>query len=250
MQFKGMIVVILANMIGKQLTHLLKTAPMIGLWVLFGCQTPVPRPNNFTEKEIQLKDEQALPIAKVKVSVPIAFDTLLVWVDYSDCGGCETYKYRLTNAKGCLSQESGFFTSNYCLDSIYQFTVELSAANLPIPIDTATLEQIKHNDTNKHQDAWRRSYTRYQGRIETIHGKPFIMIRSTGRTFFSQDRDVEIFQAITCVAGRTVAFVCVCKDGNCPDFDAEAGYMLRSVVIDTLFEMDKNNIEKESFKKR
>lgn len=55
-------------------THLLKTAPIIGLCLLFGCQTPVPRPNNFTEKEIQLKDEQALPIAKVKVSVPIAFD--------------------------------------------------------------------------------------------------------------------------------------------------------------------------------
>lgn len=61
----------------QQPTCLLKIAPII--WVLFGCQTSVPRPNNFTEKEIQLKDEQALPIAKVKVSVPIAFDTLLVW---------------------------------------------------------------------------------------------------------------------------------------------------------------------------
>jgi hypothetical protein len=216
----------------QQHTHFLKTAFIIGLSVLFSCQTTVPRPSNFTEKEIQLTDNRALPIAKVKVSVPIAFDTLLVWVDYSDCGGCETYKYRLTSSKGCLSQESGFFTSNYCQDSIYQFTVELSAANLPIPIDTVTLENIKHNDTNKHQDAWRRSYTRYQSQIETIHGKPFILIRTTGRTFYSQDRDVETFTAITCVAGRTLSFVCVCKDGNCPDFDAAAGYMLRSVVID------------------
>jgi len=61
------------------------------------------KPEGFVERTVFLEDDYPdTPFCKVNLFIPPEFDTLLKWVDYSDCTCCDLKKYRFTSSKGCF----------------------------------------------------------------------------------------------------------------------------------------------------
>jgi hypothetical protein len=124
---------------------MIRGALLLILVVALSCHRGrMEKPEQFDSKEFVLKDlYRDTPFARVLIYVPAELDTLLVWVDDSDCPCCEQKKYRFTNAKGCLFQESGFMYRDQCLDSIRRLTiVHQCAGRDKIQLDTAFLNRF------------------------------------------------------------------------------------------------------------
>lgn len=214
---------------------LMKLMVSILVVFLFGCNVSEPLPpDNFIEKTVTLtKDFSDTPIGRVKLFVPIEFDTLLSWFDYSDCGGVK--KYRLTNSRSCLKQESGFFKSidSVCTDSIFRLTIEAGEQLKERPLDSNELNSLVDYTTNIHKDAgyplpvWNRK------EIQRINKLDYIVL-DYPLTSVTTNYPYQQIVAHTCLKNLWITIRIECCQKDCSGFSEKAYQMLKSIKIDTI----------------
>jgi hypothetical protein len=185
----------------------------------------------------------------VQLFVPAKYDTLLIWNDRSDAGGMP--KYRFTNSKGCLLQESGFLKpeGTYCTDTLDRLTIE-TQQSFGLGLDTVSLERMAYMSEaeKRHHEMMHRVYPAWKAPIlkemkrERINGRTFVI-----KQFYGSWKLVpEPYKHLTAVTELkqgpslwVTAFHFECKQQDCHDFAKNAYTVLQSVKIDTLSAGDK-----------
>jgi hypothetical protein len=220
--------------------HQLLLTSLFGILIalFITCQSERPElPADFHQHTVILA--QTYPpeqFAVVTIFLPPSYDTLLQWVDRSDCGGCcNVVKYRFTNSRSCLLQESGFLKSRFCPDTfaINQLTIQHQDLDCgTVPIDTALLRaaleaQSREDEIFKFAAQWKRR------EIRRIGGYDFLLEELTA---YSKrlDRPTHQLSAMTFVTGACVSFIWECEPDDFAGPMDDAYAMLYSIRIDTL----------------
>lgn len=186
-------------------------------------------PENFVAKTVWLHDlYQDTSFCKVNLWVPAEFDTLLQWVDWSDCTCCDEKKYRFTNSDGCLIKESGFFKTSFCKDSFYRLTISNQCAGEDLfTMDTILLNKIyerKNNDVLLNPQ-WKNKEIKY------INERPYIILHYFGQDYYA-GKPFEQIIAITQFNKTSISFRWECCQPECPDFSKKAYQTLESIKIE------------------
>lgn len=211
-------------------------APILLLFIFASCQNEERvKPLNYVEKEIILQDNvYKKAFSKINLFIPIEFDTLLTWTDWSDCSCCELEKYRLTSSKSCLIKESGFVKIDICKDSIDRLTIEHSCPSFKnFELDTTTINNIaeslnfENSLYSDQQIIWNKKQK------ERINGKEFIIFDFTGQHYYAEKPTAQII-AGTKLKNTFITFRFECIQNDCSNFSTKAYQILNSVLIDTL----------------
>ena len=177
----------------------------------------------------------------ITLVIPAQYDTLLTWIDRSDAGG--TPKYRFTNSKGCLIQESGFFKreDGYCKDSIDRMTIE-TGQSFDLGLDTLNLERISRSEREYYQTrhqrnpVWKAPAWRSRSR-EKINGRTFVIKEFYGSSEFVEEPYKQLVAVTEFRQGPSLwyaRFRFECKQKDCRNFAKNAYTVLNSVRIDTV----------------
>ncbi len=190
------------------------------------------KPENFAEREVVLKDLfEDTAFYKVNLFVPMELDTLLEWVDNSDCPCCEVKKYRLTSSKGCLIQESGFFKPEYCRDSFQRLTVEHSCFGKDnLRIDTAFLSRNVRRENQRNKESQYPEIEWRQQEIKNINGHLFAIFHYVGRNPYLE-KPFEQIVAVTNFRNTVLDFRFECYRQDCIDFSEKAFKTINSIMI-------------------
>lgn len=195
-------------------------------------ETPPPLPQGFSERSLCLKDSSSgKNLGLVRLAIPPEFDTLLTWIDWSDAGGEQ--KYRFVNSRGCLIKESGFFKTKYCHDSIRRFTIEHQFHSSPIGIslDTTLVSRIVRK-VESVSDLFGNPVRWKTKGIQKINGNDFGVFHYIGADYFTDE--MEAIFAITLVGNDYIEFRWECASNrNSITFIREAQQTLASIQIDT-----------------
>lgn len=195
-------------------------------------ENPPSLPRGFVERTLCLTDSFSRKnLAQIQLVVPVEFDTLLSWIDWNDAGGEQ--KYRFVNSKGCLIQESGFFKSSYCRDSIQRLTIEhqLGSVEAGFAIDTSLINRVGKKLESK-SDLFGAPLKWKNKGIQKINSCDYAVFHYIGANYFAND--IEIFEAITLVESGYIAFRLECAGFDCSDFSRKAWQTLASIQIDTI----------------
>lgn len=189
-------------------------------------------PENFVEKNITLYHLYAdTSFCEVTLYVPAELDTLLTWIDESDCTCCDVKKYRLTASNGCLIQESGFFKNEYCTDSFQRLTIlhQCLGENKDL-IDTTLLNVGITNVNNDHRDIYPNPIWINQ-ELKNINGQPFVILHYFGQDYYCK-KPFESITAITVINNTYIEFEWECAPHNdSADFSKKAYQTLESIRI-------------------
>lgn len=193
------------------------------------------KPEDFIEREIVLRDHRKNDaFAKVNLYIPTEFDTLLTWNHSSDCACCGVQKYRLTNSKSCLLQETGFFSLPICKDSIDRLTIEHQCfGRFKMKLDSAWLNDQVKSMEQKNKDAGYPAVIWQGKKLENIHGNDFLILKYISQTYFS-DKPFQQIEASTVFHNTWINFSFECLQNDCPGFSEKAYKMLNSIQLDTL----------------
>ncbi len=148
-------------------------------------------PTGFYQKEIVLSnyEEEGL-LGKLSIYVPSRYDTLLDWVDQSDCGCCGSKKYRLLNKNECLIQESGFFYSEVCRDTFDRLSIVYQCKekeNILQEVDSTFLHLFADNIERKIKAVWRNEPVKWKAKkIIQINNQPYLFLHFISRNLHSQ----------------------------------------------------------------
>ena len=216
-----------------------------GLLALAACsQSPKTVPVGFKAQCVDFIPERGARfslIGRVGLVVPEQYDTLLAWMDWSDIGG--TPKYRFTNSKGCLIQESGFFKreDGYCKDSIDRMTIE-TGQSFGLGLDTLNLERIPRSEREYYQTrhqrnpVWKAPAWRSRSR-EKINGRTFVIKEFYGSSNFIEEPYEQLIAITEFKQGPSLWYARLrfeCKQKDCRNFAKSAYTVLNSVRIDTV----------------
>jgi hypothetical protein len=160
------------------------------------------KPLNSKDTTITLKDT----LGDIRITVPIRYDTFLVWTQHSDCSKCGNEKYRFQPKSLPIFQESGWYWHDR-KDSIDQFTIEhpqYIVINDSFPADAIKmlhgrmLEEAK-SDPLMYKDKF------HLDTVENINGKLFSIITSE-----SYDDSTKLYSksvwGTTLIKGNSVKF--------------------------------------------
>ena len=215
---------------------------VISLLVFASCSKREPEnPVGFTQRRVIFKEDKyhPFPACAITLLVPVEYDTLLKWVDWSDNSASDISKYRFTNSRGCLIQESGFFkkADGFCKDTLDRLTIypqqiygdgEWTMKSLN---ETAFQTDKRDSIICKTKSLWRLK------KIEKINERQFVIISRRGPGYFFCD-PYEQLSAGTNFRYRNkqchISFVFECKNKNNRDFEKRAYTVLKSIKIDTL----------------
>ncbi|MFD2720106.1 hypothetical protein ACFST9_15390 [Hymenobacter monticola] len=147
-------------------------------------------------------------------------------------------KYRFTNSKGCLLQESGFFKreGEYCKDTLDRLTIETSLG-FDDEMTLANLDGTIHywEEHTKviggNPPIWKAK------RLQVINGRTFGILESFGPGKLIDKPYEQLSAKVKFRQGGKpweVVFNFECKQRNCRDFVENANKILRSVRIDTV----------------
>lgn len=95
----------------------------ISLFLIVACNAPtVNEQRTESSRSVQIKLVDSL--GQVTLSVPDRYDTVLFWVNHSDCGKpCDEQEYRCQPKTLAITKESGFFWRGEPKDSVDRFTI-------------------------------------------------------------------------------------------------------------------------------
>jgi hypothetical protein len=188
-------------------------------------------PENFVEQTVLLNDEYPdTPFCKVNLFVPIEFDTLLRWLDFSDCSCCGPQKYRFTASTGCLIKESGFFKTT-CRDSFCHFTIENECVgNTKLAVDTVLLNQSLRYINLQNRDIGFPDLQWINQEIKNINGRPFTILHYFGQDVYT-DRPHEKIIAGTIFNNTWIVFRWQCCQPDCTGFSTKAYQTLETIQI-------------------
>lgn len=190
------------------------------------------KPEGFVERTVFLEDDYPdTPFCTVNLFIPPEFDTLLKWVDYSDCTCCDLKKYRFTSSKGCLIQESGFLKVHFCRDSFTRLTIENGCVGRDeTVIDTAFLNNIykyvnmKNSEMGFSNPEWQAQEIKYINRI------PFAILHYSCQEWYTE-KPFELIMAMTVFRNTVIVFRLECCQPDCTDFSTNAYQILQSIHI-------------------
>ncbi|GAA4380569.1 hypothetical protein [Hymenobacter koreensis] len=203
---------------------------------LFGACAPEPatQTNVYQQRTISLNAKENGPaFARINLEVPIAYDTLLQWVHYSDCNSCHRYKHRFLSKRNCLHQENGWFDPLTCVDTLARLTIthELESTGLTA-FDTA---EVRGFVFSKNRDRAARKappLVWLASRLEKIDGTNFIILdyNQIGPDRTSSSR----IEARSVINGRDVIFEFESGTVSYPDFRTHAYHTLRTLAIQSV----------------
>jgi hypothetical protein len=193
------------------------------------------RPDGFVEHEIVLRDHRENDaFANVNLYIPAEFDTLLTWYHSSDCACCGIQKYRLTNSKSCLLQETGFFSLPNCKDSVDRLTIEHQCVGRSkMKMDRAWVHDQTSSMERKNNDIGYPPIVWNNNKLEKIHGNEFWIQDYIGQEPYS-DRPFKQIVASTIFHDTWIGFRFECLQDDCSGFSEKAYQMLNSIQLDTL----------------
>lgn len=198
--------------------------------LLFACQSRERiKPINFVEQTVILKDMyEDTAFCKVNMFVPVEMDTLMQWIDNSDCPCCDEKKYRFTSSKGCLIQESGFIKSRFCQDSFWRLTViHQCKEREELAIDSTLIKAMCNHQSDFFKDVkWRKK------ELTQINGQKFAVIHKFGHDYYSEKQPFEKIFAITTYEKTSLFFCIECLNQDCADFAEKANKIIQSIVIE------------------
>lgn len=129
--------------------------------------------------------------------VPSRYDTLLDWVDHSDCGCCGSKKYRLLNKSSCLIQESGFFHLKVCRDTFNRLSIVYQCKekeNILQDVDSTFLHIFADNIKGKIKAVWRNEPVKWKAKkIIYINNQPYLFLHFISRNLYSQTPVQQIY---------------------------------------------------------
>jgi len=145
----------------------------ISLFLIVACNAPtVNEQRTESSKNVQIKLVDSL--GQVTLSVPDRYDTVLSWVNHSDCGKpCDEQEYRCQPKTLAITKESGFFWRGEPKDSVDRFTISHSS-------------YIRYRSDDTEMDSLRHKYLKLQ--IVNNSDSPVIVydtIEKVGDRYFS-----------------------------------------------------------------
>ena len=109
----------------------------ISLFLFVACNAPTINEQR-TESSMSVQIKLVDSLGQVTLSVPDRYDTVLSWVNHSDCGKpCDVQEYRYQPKQLPIKKESGFFSLGEPKDSVDQFTISHSSDNQYNRVDSA-----------------------------------------------------------------------------------------------------------------
>lgn len=168
-------------------------------------------PAGFYPKEIVLSNyEEEGFLGKLNMCVPSRYDTLLDWVDFSDCGCCGSKKYRLLNKSSCLIQESGFFHLKVCEDTFDRLSIVYQCKrkeNTLQEVDSTFLRSFADNLERKIKAVWPNETVKWKVRkVVQIDNQPYLFFHFISRNQYSQI-PVEQIYAVTFFNNTLILFI-------------------------------------------
>jgi hypothetical protein len=194
------------------------------------------KPANFIEKEVLLYElYHDKPFCKVNLYLPVAYDTLQIWCDISDCTCCNQNKYRFTNSKNCLIKESYPFSLTNCEDSIDRLTISNQCSDYPYSqkIDKQSMDDWAESIEDhlegivKEVPKWR------QKKILAINGNEFLLLHFyAGAVYHEKPFDQIIAYCV--IKNILIKFHFECTEKENTNFTKNAFLTLNSIQLDSL----------------
>ena len=178
----------------------MRTLLFLGIVILWsGCDLINRKPPpGFYQKEIELSNyEEVGLLGKLSIYVPSRFDTLLDWVDYSDCGCCGSKKYRILNKSSCLIQESGLFHLKVCRDTFNRLSIVYQCKEKETiiqEVDSTFLHLFADNIERKIKAVWSNEPIKWKAKkIIQIDNQPYLFLHFISRNLNSQTPVQQIY---------------------------------------------------------
>lgn len=195
-------------------------------------------PDGFYQKEILLSNyEEEGFLGKLNVCVPSRYDTLLDWVDFSDCGCCGSKKYRLLNKSSCLIQESGFFHLKVCEDTFDRLSIVYQCKrkeNTQKEVDSTFLHLFADKIERKIQAVWKNEKLNWKAKkITQIDHKPYLLLHFIGKSLHSQI-PVEQIYAVTFFNNTLILLIYENNQRERTEFIKEAYTSIHSIQLSSI----------------
>lgn len=195
-------------------------------------------PTGFYPKELVLSNyEEEGFLGKLNIYVPSRYDTLLHWVDLSDCGCCGSKKYRLLNKSSCLIQESGFFHLKVCRDTFDRLSIVYQCKeeeNILQEVDSTFLRIIANNIERRIQLVWPGEPIKWKAKkITHIDRQPYLFLHFISKNIYSQG-PVEQIYAGTFFNKTLILFIYENNQRDRSEFKKEAYTSIQSIRLNPI----------------